>query len=376
MMRFYQQENKSYFIASIQYNIIISISIFIILLLNLLLCKFVEIDDPVFISLILLGTIGRGLINFIQDYVRISKPNLNQYTIVSIVSNAFYYFPPIILLIINSKISVEYLLIVQVTGIFIYLLFYIFPHIGNIIRLTKKIETKIHYTELLNYGFPLLVSYLSISMFVRVDRYIIEHNVGLEALGIYSAAFSLSNLAISSFFMLLTLPTYPEMLRLFNQGNDREAKIIYNNNGNLIIVVAVPLVIIACLMSQQLCSLFFGAGKGIKIAVLFPWVVLGTFLYNYKVHYFDQIFQFFKKTKVSMQLGIAVGLSHIVLAYILSMIYGAKGVAISGILLNAGAIIFIYFFSRSFFRITLNRKIFLWLGMACVLLFLLSNYVL
>lgn len=370
MMRFYQKENKTYLIASIHYNVLITLLISISIVIVLILSKIAYVGDPVFVSLVLLGTIGRGLVNFILDFVRISHSNLNRYTIVSVVSNACYYFPPLLLLLFNQKASVGQLLTVQTGGIFLYLFVFLVRYFKSILHHIKTVAGKTNYKELFNYGFPLIVSYLSVSMFVRIDRYIIEHNVGLEALGSYSAAFSLSNLAITSFFMLLTLPTYPEILRLLNQGDEKKAKTIYNSNGDLIIMIAVPSVMLAWLINENLCTIFFGAEKGLKISVLFPSIVLGTFLYNYKVHYFDQVFQFYKKTKASMNLGIAVGLSHLLLAFVLSKFFGARGVAYSGIFLNAGAIIFIYYFSRTFFKIVINKKICLWVGMGCGVLLL------
>lgn len=358
VMRFYDSKNKSLSIAAgLHYNIAITafllagiaaVYVFDIVSLKL---------NPTYISLIILGVIGRGLANFIGDCFRIYKENLRAYTIISLIANASYFIPAIVFLFFNREISTNQVLTIQIAGVFTFLLVFLLLQLGLVIHQLKSFRHKQIYLDYLKYGIPLIVSFISLSMFVRIDRYIIEYNIGLEVLGMYSAAFSLSNLMISSFFLALTLPTYPEIIRKFNDGDVQGAKAIYNNNGKLIIYISFPLVLLSFFLNQWLCMVFFGAEKGAKVAILFPWVVVATFLYNYKVHYFDQIFQFYKKTNVAMYLGIIIGVGHLVAAFFFSRIWGAKGVSYSGMLLNGAAILFILYYSRYIIHFQTNKEV-------------------
>jgi O-antigen/teichoic acid export membrane protein len=201
--------------------------------------------------------------------------------------------------------------------------------------------------DFLKYGLPLIISFISISVFVRIERFVIQYTAGAEDLGRYSAAFTLSNLAISSFFTILTLPTYPVIMRLLNEGNMQEARSIYKRNGQLILIIGLVAVSLCFLLNQPLCQLFFGPDKGEQISGLFPWVVVSTFLFNYRVHYSEQLFQFNKETKKAMYLGLIIGGAHFVIGYLLSNAFGARGVSYSGILTNSLLIAYIIYYSRT-----------------------------
>lgn len=295
---------------------------------------------------VVLGVVGRGAGNYLQDCYRMHYPNLKPYTWVTVAANASFYLPAIAFLLWQRHTPPAQLLLVQAGGLLLFLLAMGVHHRRVVFQQLRRLRPAPAYGEFLRYGLPLIVSFVSLSMFVRIDRFVVQHNVGALALGAYSAAFSLSNLTISSFFLILTLPTYPEILKKFNEGQSEAAAAIYHKNGRLILLVGGPLLLFSYLFNAPLCRLFFGADKASDVAVLFPWVVVSTFFFNYKVHYFDQVYQFYKRTQVAMYLGIGVGLGHLALGYVLSREWGARGVSASGIVLNVLAIAYTLYYSR------------------------------
>lgn len=355
MMRFYDNNDRLLSVSvGLQFNFVTSGFLLVIAVLLFVFNEFLHSFDPVFIALIILGTILRGIYNYIQDHIRISETRLKRYTIFAILANAYYYVPAILYVLIFKNFEVNEILLVQILGLFIYLSVYGARRLKTVRQSLRRFYERKVYIEFLKYGIPLIVVFLASSMFIRVDRYIIEYIDGLKSLGIYSAAFSLSNLAISSFITILTLPTYPEIIRQLNAGNDKLAKEIYDRNGNTILIISVPTLLFCCLFNHLLCHIFFGA-KGEQIQSVFPYVVIGTFLYNFKQHYFDQVFQFCKRTRVYMILGSLVGISHLLVSYIFCKIWGTNGVAGSNIILNLMSIIFVYYYSKSFFEISFNK---------------------
>ena len=300
--------------------------------------------DLIYFEAILLGVISRGVGNFVQDCHRIYYPDLKPYTKVTVLANACYYLPAVLLLLLRRQTGINELLLVQVSGLLLFEAVLLLRHYRVVLAQLRRARGWPIYQEFLKYGLPLVVSFVSLSMFVRIDRFIVQHNVGALALGTYSAAFSLSNLTISSFFTILTLPTYPEIMKKFNGGDSEGAMAIYRKNGKIILLVSGPLLLFSCFFSAQLCHLFFGVDKGNKVAVLFPWVILSTFMFNYRGHYSDQIYQFYKKTKISMLVSMGTGLAHLGAGYLLSRAWGAQGVSISGICLNTIAIAFTLYY--------------------------------
>lgn len=306
--------------------------------------------DAAYVGAIVLGVVARGVGNYVQDSYRMYYPDLRPYTWVTVAANASYFLPAIGFLLLMHRASTISLLLVQAGSLLLFLAAIALRHFSVILAQLKARWERPVYAEYLRYGLPLIVSFVSLSMFVRIDRYIIQYNVGAEALGSYSAAFSLSNLTISAFFLMLTLPTYPAILKKFNEGDPDAANAIYRQNGKIILLVGGPLLLISWFFNDPLCHLFFGVEKGSKVALLFSWVVFSTFLFNYRVHYFDQLYQFHKRTTVAMYLGVAVGLGHLLLGYLLSQRWGARGVPASGMLLNLVAIAFTLAYSRRYLR--------------------------
>ncbi|GAA4029126.1 hypothetical protein GCM10022409_11600 [Hymenobacter glaciei] len=300
--------------------------------------------DLLYLEAILLGVVSRGVGNFMQDCHRIYFTDLKPYTKVTVLANACYYLPAVLVLLLRRHTSINELLLIQVSGLLLFEALLLLRHFRVVLVQLRRTHPWSIYQEFLKYGLPLVVSYVALSMFVRIDRFIVQHNVGAVALGTYSAAFSLSNLAISSFFLILTLPTYPEIMKKFNAGDSEGALAIYRKNGRIILLVSGPLLLFSYLFSEQLCELFFGSIKGAKVAVLFPWVILSTFMFNYKVHYYDQVYQFYKKTNVAMLIGVSIGAAHLGVGYLLSRAWGARGVSISGICLSSLAIAFTLYY--------------------------------
>lgn len=377
MMRFYKEDDKtSSLTIGLAFNLAITLVLLTVISFVLIFSERFGAQNANLISLVGILSIGRGFCNYLQDYIRISNSNLNKYTVITVLSNASYYLPAIVYVLVNKTQNIYEILLFQAGGIFTFLFIFLIGYLTTLEITSNRVkqffsviifdwknqfrkyfeDNKSIYIGFLKYGLPLIIVAVSASMFVRIDRFIIEHNVGLRELGAYSAAFSLSNLLISSFFTVLTLPTYPEILKKLNQGETAQAKLIHNRNGSIILAVAVPLVLFSAIFNTFLCQIIFGE-KGSEISLLFPIVVLGTFLYNYKVHYFDQIFQFCHKTNIYMLLGILIGCGHFILAYKLSALWGAKGVAYSGIILNLLSIVFIYFYSLKHFKITFNKRL-------------------
>lgn len=374
MVRFYDSQKKMESITvALQLNI--GICLVLILFYAILFNSYFNYVDKAYVLFIILGVIGRSFCNFFLDFIRMTNVNFRKYTYVSLTSNIFYFVPALVYVSFNKSPQINTILGIQTVGVTIYMFCVLLSKYHILVSAFKNFKKKAEYMEFINYGMPLIFVFLAASAFVRIDRFIIEQNLGLAQLGVYSAAYSLSNLAISSFFSIITLPTYPEIIRKLNNGKEVEAQKIYRNNGNLILGIGVPIVIACFYFNEVLTDLFF-ADKGNKIALIFPYVIVGTFLLNLKTHYFDQIFQFVKKTKLLMYLGLTIGICHFFLSYYLSIMFGSKGVAFSVSILNFCAILFIYKYSRKIFKITFSRTIirFLFITIISCLGSLLFNY--
>lgn len=373
MVRFYDSSKKS-LIVGIQICLVIVVTLLIVVLILYILDISDGADSLLIHRLILIGIISRGVAYFIQDFQKIDNSTLTRYTIVSFLVGLAYYGPAILFTLHRETIEVEEIVSIQVLCLSVFVaLFSVSPILNLRKHLLKKGDPAV-YKQFMNYALPLLGGFIAIGMFTRVDRFVIERVLGFEQLGIYSAAFNLSNLAISSLFSVMTISTYPEIIRKLNVGDSSSAIAIFRNNGNLILIFMPLVILISCLLSNVLCSLFFGE-KANEIVGVFPIVLVMVYLFNFKVHYFDQIYQFSKKTYMSMWLSLSLGTGHLVFSYLIGSRLGLLGVILSSVILNVIAIIFTYFVSLRSFKIEFKRStLAINVILTTLILFYLFNY--
>jgi O-antigen/teichoic acid export membrane protein len=352
MMRFYDKSLKSV-LVSIQLMSVISV----LLILSLLIFQFFNpnVGNYSLIPIVTIGLIVRGVAYYLQDYVRISNNSLLQYTLIAFLIGFCYYIPAIVYTFLNPETKATTIVSVQVLSLGLLCIFYISPSLYKMRQHLLKLKSKTYYNQFLKYSTPIIISTLAISIFTRVDRYLIENFIGLEALGIYSASYNLSNLAISSLFSVITISSYPKIIRHLNTNEKTAAQNLYHANSKIFYVLIPVFLAIAILLEEPLCRLMFG-DKSIAIGKYFPAIVVAVYFFNLKVHHLDQKLQFLKKTKVLMMLSLLLGLGHLIFCYLTIKSWGIYGVAISSIVMSLLAILYIFFYAKKDFDAGLGKK--------------------
>ncbi|BAV09129.1 Membrane protein involved in the export of O-antigen and teichoic acid [Filimonas lacunae] len=364
MLRFYDDEKYSVSIA-LRLCGYITMALLVLTLVAVLGNKFLHWGTFSWFLVVMVGCFSRGMANVVLDYVRISRPGLRAYTTLSVLVNFCYYVPAIVWVLFKKNTEVDSVLYIQVFSLLVLLAIISVVFNKTIVILVNTKPDQLFFKKFLLFAFPLIPVIVASNLFVRVDRYIIEVNAGLTQLGAYSAAYSLSSMVIASFFNILTLPTYPNIIRHLNQENITLARKIFKKNGDYIMLVAIPLLVLVFLYNNFICTLLF-KDKALVVAKVFPVVVIATFLHNCKIHYFDQVFQFLKKTKQYMVQCVVIGVVHLLVAFEWSKYKGCAGVAYSTMILNVCAMFYVYFFSFHSFKIELSRKAFFIATFCCM----------
>lgn len=352
MMRFYDKGLKSV-LVSIQLMSVITV----VLISGLLVFQIFSpnVGNYSLIPIVTVGLITKGIAYYLQDYVRISNNSLFQYTITAFLIGFSYYIPAIVYTYLNPETKATTIVAVQVLSLGLLCIFYVAPSLYKMRKLLCKLKSKTYYNQFLKYSTPIIISTLAISIFTRVDRYLIENFIGLEALGIYSASYNLSNLAISSLFSVVTISSYPKIIRHLNTNDKTAAQNLYHVNSKIFYVLVPVFLAIAILIKEPLCSLMFG-NKAKEIGTYFPVIVVAVYFFNLKVHHLDQKLQFIKKTKVLMILSLLLGLGHLIFCYLTIKPWGVYGVAISSIVMSLLAILYIFFYAKEDFDAGLGKK--------------------
>ena len=203
--------------------------------------------------------------------------------------------------------------------------------------------------KLFAYGAPLMVTYLLIFIIDASDRFFIERMVGIEAVGIYSAAYEMSQYSIGTLTSVVHLAALPLVINAYSDHGAASAGDQLKKTFMFILAVAAPVSAGMAVTAPEIAHVMIGEAFSSEATKIIPWVALAMFLSAIKSFYFDYAFQLAKSTKKQMYIVFISALVNMVFNYILISEYGGVGAAISTA---------IAFFVSLFLSYYLGKKVF------------------
>ncbi|MGB8707607.1 MAG: flippase [Dehalococcoidia bacterium] len=180
----------------------------------------------------------------------------------------------------------------------------------------------------LSFSLPLVSTGLCYWIWTSSDRYTIGHFLGIEAVGIYSAAYALGTM-IEFFYYPLSIILTPSISYLYDNNKIQEVKTHLKYTLKLYLLFAIPgafgVSILAKSVLVTLATPEFATGWTI-VAV----IALGTVLLDCG-YIFSQVLFLFKKTKAIGLIYIASATINLVMNIILVPVMGILGAAISAL---------------------------------------------
>ena len=183
--------------------------------------------------------------------------------------------------------------------------------------------------KLFAYGAPLMVTYLLIFIIDASDRFFIERMVGIEAVGIYSAAYEISQYSIGTLTSVVHLAALPLVINAYSENGVASAGDQLKKTFMFIFAVAAPVSAGMAITATEVAHTMIGEVFRVEAIKIIPWVALAMFLNAMKSFYFDYAFQLAKSTKKQMYIVFVSAIVNVVFNYILIGKYGGVGAAIS-----------------------------------------------
>lgn len=204
----------------------------------------------------------------------------------------------------------------------------------------------------LKFGTPLIPHTLSVFMINMTDRILITNMVGIDQTGYYVVGYQIGmivNIIAESFHKAWT-PWLFSKLKMNSLAEKKKIiKISY-----IYILFLILLAIIISILGPLLFGTFISSEFNSSIQFIL-WISLGySFNGIYRV-FVDYIF-YVEKTKILAVITFSVGLLNIGLNYILILIYGALGAAISTTIIYLFKSILVYFISKQLFPMPTLRE--------------------
>ena len=176
------------------------------------------------------------------------------------------------------------------------------------------------------FSLPLLPFALSLWIVQLSDRYIIGYFLGLEAVGIYSAAYSLGNV-VAFFWAPMSFVLLPTITNFYEDNKIQEVKTYTSYSLKFYLVFAIPALFGLSVLSRPLLQTMT-TSEFVSGYFLIPIIALATLLF--KSSFVNaNILQLLKKTKRVALIYALSALVNIVINFILIPLIGILGAAIS-----------------------------------------------
>jgi O-antigen/teichoic acid export membrane protein len=203
------------------------------------------------------------------------------------------------------------------------------------------------------FGWPIAATAVLDFSISKGSRFLLQGLLGSEAVGLYTAAYSLAEQAILSVFMIIVMASHPLAVRSLENDDAATIKKQLEHNALWIFGLGLPAAVGFAFLAPEMAGLFLGEnfrGEAVKIM---PWVAFATFLSGVKAHYIDHSFHLAKKNTVLLYVLIPAAIFNIAANLVLIPRFGLMGAVYAGCMAYIIAIITTFWAARRVFPLPL-----------------------
>jgi len=187
--------------------------------------------------------------------------------------------------------------------------------------------------EYLRFALPAMPALLSWWVVSSSDRYVIARYLGLDSVGIYSAAYSIGNIIIL-IVSVLGLVLTPTLSRLYDEEKMAELSIQISYSLKYFLMLAIPFVVGAAVLARPLLTLFSTPNLASRGNVVLPLIALSILLYGTHV-IVAQVLLLTKKTALLGLVWVAAAALNLGLNIAIVPHLGITGSAVSSLIAYA-----------------------------------------
>ena len=162
--------------------------------------------------------------------------------------------------------------------------------------------------EVVRFGLPFALSMLLAGLFTSGVRSLVAVLTDERELGLYTAAYALSQNVLFVIAGAIGSTTYPLAVRAFEHGDKAALQIQLEENFALLLGTMAPATLGMALTAHDLAAQLTGAGFRDGVAEMIPWMALTVLLGSFRGVYLDHSFQLGKRTvqQVTVSAGAAI----------------------------------------------------------------------
>lgn len=189
-----------------------------------------------------------------------------------------------------------------------------------------------HFKTLVMYGLPLTASFAMSFIVNSSDRYFINYYLGEASTGYYSVGYDLARSTLWVIMTSINLASFPLAVRALDRGGPPEANVQLKANFLIMVAISLPAAIGMAVLATRISNIFIGKLYASQVALIIPFISIGTLIAGLKAFYVDQSFQLGKKTYLQMWSVLAAAVVNIVLNILWIPTIGIMGAVYSTVI--------------------------------------------
>jgi O-antigen/teichoic acid export membrane protein len=180
----------------------------------------------------------------------------------------------------------------------------------------------------LHYGLPLVPSTIFAWIAASSDRYVIVYFLGLAPVGIYSAAYNISQAAIFMFLAPISFVLVPTLSRLYDDNKMEEVKTHLSYSLKYFLMFAIPVTFGVSVLAKQILTIIATSEFVYTGSLVMPFVALSMVLSGF-YSIIGTVLILVKKTKIYGLIWGMAALTNLSLNIVLVPYIGILGAAIA-----------------------------------------------
>jgi O-antigen/teichoic acid export membrane protein len=178
----------------------------------------------------------------------------------------------------------------------------------------------IRLREMIRYGSPLVIGNMAAWVLSQMDRYFIQLFYSAREVGIYSAAYSISENSIKLLATLFMLSSTPLLANVWEKQGQQAARDLLSSVTRLYLLVCIPAVAGLSVLAEPIMNVLTSSAFSSGYSII-PWVVAGGFFLGLQ-HRFNQVLRLLNRTGLIMLWVIVSGALNIALNWWLLPVFG------------------------------------------------------
>lgn len=206
--------------------------------------------------------------------------------------------------------------------------------------------------RIVRYGLPISVSSVAIIIIDFSDRYMLGMLTDLHEVGMYSAAYNLSQQTTGALLSVIFVTVFPHISGAYEKGNMDQLE---RYTGKLLVgLLSLGGAILTCFVwySSNLTGLILGQGVAADAGLLMPLISLAVVLGVLKSSAFDVPAKLEQKSRYLLVVSMIMAGINVVLNLVFIPIHGATGAAYATLLTFGAGMLISLIRYRNFWRIS------------------------